>query len=196
MWLAQLLCAIIMLLFFVSIVQAGSGVQIKFASLDHIDGGYRLNVDSNITLNPTLKQALKKGVTLYFVTRFGLVKPRWYWFDEEVARGKIRAELSYYALTRQYRLRHGEQLQHFISLLEALRVLSRLRDYPVTINSELESDVDYVATLRVWLDLQRLPKPFQVETIGSKAWVLTSRRLEWRTKLPLSTQQLYEQGHL
>jgi hypothetical protein len=177
-------------------VQAESEIKIKFASLDKINNDYQLNVDYSIVLNPTLEKALKNGVPLYFATRFGLAKPRWYWVDEEVARSKIRVELSYYALTRRYRLSHGAWMQSFNTLPEALHVLSQLRDYPVVVKSRLESGVEYVATLRVWLDLQRLPKPFQVETIGSTAWYLTSRRLEWRTRLPLSTQPLYQQGDL
>lgn len=178
--------------------QSESGIRIHFVDLVVADEGYQLNVNSEIVLNTTLVQALEKGVTLYIVTKFSLVEPRWYWFDQEVARSKLRMGLSYNALTRQYRLspKYESWTKNFDTLEEALRVMSRIRRYPVAIISELKPGVDYTATLRMWLDLSRLPKPFQVETLGSKAWHLTSDRLEWRTNLPLSAQKLYQQGDL
>ena len=181
-----------------TVARAESGIRIKHVDLVAVGADYQLNVDSEIVLNATLEQALKKGVTLYIVTKFSLVDPRWYWFDKEVARSKLRMGLSYNALTRQYRLspKYGSWTKNFDTLKEAIQVLSRLRDYPITILSELKQEVNYIATLRMWLDLTRLPKPFQVETLGSKAWRLTSDRLEWRTNLPLSTQTLYQQGNL
>lgn len=204
MWLSNFLRAIgcilliVATLFTATGVRAESGIRIKFVELIGVDNGYQLNVDSEVVLNSTLKQALKKGVTLYITTKFSLVEPRWYWFDEEVARSKLRMGLSYNALTRQYRLspKYETWTKNFDTLDEALRVLSRMHGYPVTILSDLRQDINYIATLRIWLDLSRLPKPFQVETLGSKAWHLTSDRLEWRTNLPLSAQPLYQQGDL
>ena len=204
MWLSNLLRAIGCIwliaatLFTATELHAESGIRIKFVDLIVVDNGYQLNVDSEVVLNSTLEQALKKGVTLYITTKFSLVEPRWYWFDQEVARSKLRMGLSYNALTRQYRLspKYETWTKNFDTLNEALRVLSRMHGYPVTILSDLKKDIDYIATLRIWLDLSRLPKPFQVETLGSKAWHLTSDRLEWRTNLPLSAQPLYQQGDL
>lgn len=204
MWLSNLLRVIGIILLIVAslltttVVRAESVIRIKLVNLIMVDEGYQLNVDSEVVLNSTLEQALKKGVTLYITTKFSLVEPRWYWFDEEVARSKLRMGLSYNALTRQYRLspKYETWTKNFDTLKEALRVLSRMHGYPVTILSDLKQGVDYIATLRIWLDLTLLPKPFQVETLGSKAWHLTSDRLEWRTNLPLSVQQLYQQGDL
>ncbi|MDP1950493.1 MAG: DUF4390 domain-containing protein [Nitrosomonas sp.] len=176
--------------------RATGEIQITFVGLDVVEEGYQLNVDAKIVLSSILEQALEKGISLYFVTKFSVLNPRWYWFDEEVARSKLRMELSYYALTRKYRLSHGSWSQSFDTLDEALRVLSRLRGRPVFVKSELEQGVDYIARLRMWLDVSRLAKPFQMETLGSKAWNLTSDTLEWRTNVPLSTQKLYKKEEL
>ncbi len=167
------------------------GIQIKFVELDAVDEGYQFNADIEIVLNPTLEKALKKGIVLYFVTDFRVVSPRWYWFDRRIARSKQRDALSYYALTRQYRLRclycGGSllQKQSFSSLKEALRVLSRIRDRHIPESSKLQKDKEYIAELRVQLDLSRLPKPVQVESIGSKEWNLNSGWLQWIIKPPL-----------
>ena len=137
-------------------------------------------------LNPVLEKALKKGIVLYFVTDFRLVSSRWYWLDKKIARSKRRDALSYYALTRQYRLSSGSllQTQSFSTLKEALRVMSRVRNRPIFESSELKKDTEYIAKLRMRLDLSRLPKPFQVEALGSKEWNLSSGMLQWRITLP------------
>jgi len=164
-------------------------IQIKFAEVDAVDEGYQLNADFEITLSPTLERALKKGIVLYFVTDFRLVSPRWYWLDKTIARIKQRDALSYYALTRQYRLSPGSSLllqkQSFSTLNEALRVLSRVRNRPIFVSSELQQDIEYIAKLHMRLDLSRLPKPFQVEALGSKEWNLSSKMLRWSIKFPL-----------
>jgi len=170
---------------------AEGNVQIRSVSLAAANDGYQISVDSEIVLNATLEKALEKGIVLYFVTKFTLLDPRWYWFDKEVARTKPRIGLTYYALTRQYRLIYRSYSRNFFSLEEALQVLSQLQDHPITINSELKPDVEYKAILRVWLDLTRMPKPFQVEALSSSDWNLSSDRLEWQMKMPLSTQPFH-----
>jgi hypothetical protein len=159
-------------------------IRIKSVALDASDEGYQFNADVEITLNPMLERSLEKGIVLYFVSELNLLDPRWYWLDEKVARSKQREALSYYALTRQYRLSRGSLSQNFSTLKEALQVLGRLRNRPIVENSELNQDTEYIAELRVWLDLSRLPKPFQVEALSSKEWNLSSDTLEWSVKLP------------
>lgn len=164
-------------------------IRIKSAALDAADEGYQFNADFEIALNPMLERALEKGIVLYFVTEFNLLSPRWYWLDEKVARSKQREALSYYALTRQYRLSRGSLSQNFNTLKEALQVLGRLRNRPIVANSELTQDTEYIAELRVWLDLSRLPKPFQVEALSSREWNLSSDTLQWNVRLPAQKPQ-------
>lgn len=164
------------------------GIQIKSIVIDAIDGGYQYDADFEIALNPKLERALEKGIVLYFVTELNLMNSRWYWLDERVAHSRVREGLSYYALTRQYRLSRGTLSQNFGTLKEALQALSRVRDRPIIVNSELQHDTEYTVELRIRLDISALPKPFQVETLGSKEWDL-SGTLQWSTKLPLRKLQ-------
>ena len=69
-----------------------------------------------------------------------------------------------------------------------------MRNFSLTVKSELKPDVEYIASLRVWLDLTRMPKPFQVEALGSKKWDLSSDKLEWRMKLPTPEQPFQMKG--
>jgi hypothetical protein len=179
-----LIYTIVSLGFSVAGASANGGIQIHTFKLEVIDNDYFVSVDSEIELNPTLEQALKKGVVLYFVTKFTLVEPRWYWLDNEVARLKTRIGLRYSALTRQYQLSDPTFTKYFFTLKEALQMLQRLHKQQVTVLSDLSEASDYHATLRLWLDLTRMPKPFQVEALGSSAWNLSSERVQWRMKLP------------
>ena len=161
------------------------GIQIKSVVIETVDEGFQLNADFEIGLNPKLERALEKGIVLYFVTELNLMNSRWYWLDERVAQSRVREGVSYYALTRQYRLSRGTLSQNFGTLREALQALSRVRNRPIIINSELKPDTEYAVELRMWLDISALPKPFQVETLGSRGWDLSSGTLRWSTKLPL-----------
>lgn len=172
---------------------ADGEIQIRSVKLFAAADGYHLNVDSGIVLNETLERALEKGLVLYFVTKFVLMDSQWYWFDKEVARSKMRVALKYIALTRQYHLSHETFSLNFLTLKEALQALGQF-SYPLDIKSELSGEADYLAVLRVWLDLTRLPKPFQVETLGSEAWSLSSDSIEWRMRLPRPDQPLFIKG--
>ncbi|WP_292966773.1 DUF4390 domain-containing protein [Nitrosomonas sp.] len=145
---------------------------------------FQIDVEADIALSETMKQALKKGVDLYFVTRLLVVKPRWYWLNEEIARSKARIGLSYQALTRQYRLVQGGQSQNFPTLKAALQALGHQPGLQIRENEPLLPDTTYTAILQVWLDISRLPKPFQLEWLDTEDWTLSSEKKIWQLKFP------------
>src|SRR5687768_5580909 len=116
---------------------AEASIEIKSVRIKPADGAYEFDADFRITLNHKLEHALKKGIVLYFVSELSLVNSRWYWFDERVGYSRVRKGLSYYALTRQYRLTRGALSQSFGSLNDALQALSRARDRPINTSEEL-----------------------------------------------------------
>lgn len=188
-FLARLLPIAAAMLLLVLIGQASSAhaearIEIKSVRIKPVEGAYEFDADFQITLNHKLEHALEKGIVLYFVTELGLVNSRWYWFDERVGYSRVREGLSYYALTRQYRLTRGALSQSFGSLNDALQALSRVRDRPINASEELVPDAEYTVELRMRLDIAALPKPFQVETLGSREWDLGSGTLRWDTRLP------------
>ena len=80
------------------------------------DERYVVNANCSIALNSALEDVLQKGVPLYFLAEFELVKPRWYWAYRQMASwfdSSVRQEyrLSYNALTRKYRLARGQLQQ-------------------------------------------------------------------------------------
>ncbi|WP_235001280.1 DUF4390 domain-containing protein [Nitrosovibrio sp. Nv4] len=164
---------------------AEGSIQITSVKLETAEEGYQFDADFEIALNHKLEYVLEKGIVLYFVTELNLMNSRWYWLDERVGHSRVREGLSYFALTRQYRLSRGTLSQNFATLKEALQALSRVRNRPISVSSELKQDTEYTVELRMRLDISALPKPFQVETLGgSKEWDLSSGILRWSTILP------------
>jgi hypothetical protein len=109
-----------------------------------------------------------------------VVRPRRYWFDATEVAGAKQWKISYNALTQQYRLAIGSFYQNFQTLDEARRLLSRQRVVIVGNNDKnaLKKNTAYKVSVRMRLDVQQLPKPFQVNAMGSRDWNLSS---DWFT---------------
>jgi hypothetical protein len=183
---AMLLAAAVLL---PSPAHAEGSIRVNSVTLEAVDDGYQFDADFEVTLNSKLEYALEKGIVLYFVTELNLVNSRWYWLDERIAQSRVREGLSYYALTRQYRLSRGALSQNFGTLKEALQALGRVRNRPIIATLDLKRDMEYTVELRMRLDIAALPKPFQVETLSSKDWDLSTGILQWTTRLPLPKLQ-------
>jgi hypothetical protein len=154
-------------------------IEVKSAQISLGEEGYVLDAEFAIDLGPRLEELVSHGVALYFVTELDLSRPRKYWIDDHIAGRTQTWRLSYHALTRQYRLAAGALHQSFATLDEALRVLSRLRNWPVADKGLIAPGETYSAALRMKLDLTQLPKPFQVTAIGSKDFKLTAEIRRW-----------------
>lgn len=163
---------------------AAAEMEIRSASLVPGEDSYVLNADFGVELSTRLEDVVSHGVPLYIVAEFDLTRARWYWFDEQLASKTLIFRLSYHALTRQYRLSTGALHQSFATLDDALRILSRVRDWPVAEKTALQPGENYQAALRVHVDLTQLPKPLQVTAIGSKEWNLGSEWLRWTYTVP------------
>jgi hypothetical protein len=149
------------------------------AQLVASDDGFSLSANFSIALNPRLEEAVNKGVVLYFAVDFELTRSRWYWFDQKVVRRSRLFQLSYHALTRQYRLSSGALHQSFASLDDALRVLSRVRYWQVIEKGDIDTDSSYQASVRMRLDPSQMPKTFQVSALSNRVWNQSSGWLQW-----------------
>ncbi len=145
-----------------------------------------LNATFEFELPQALEEAVQKGIALYFNTEFELFRKRWYWFDRRVAASTLTYRLSYSPLTRQYRLGRGGLSQSFESLEEALSLLKSVRNWRVADKSALNPREEYDAQVRMRLDVNQLPKPFQVNAITSREWTLAS---DWR-EVPVTADLL------
>ena len=156
-------------------------IPARSAELRLEEDWYVLDAEFDLVLNPTLEEAIGRGVPLYFVVEFELQRPRWYWLDDTVVQSAISYRLSYNALTRQYRLSSGTSAfyQTFPSLEEAQRMISRVKGRKVVEKSMLFKGWRYDAGARLRLDTAQLPKPFQISALTSRDWNLQSDWIRW-----------------
>jgi Domain of unknown function (DUF4390) len=161
------------------------GIVIKSAELLPQDNALILNITFDVSLGHVLEDALTRGVPLNFVTEFELQYPRWYFlnlWNRDVAAHRSQQKLSYNLLSRQYRLSAGGLHQTFDTLDEVLAVLGRTRNRPVAPREAAPAGEVYIAGVRMWLDTSQLPKPLQINALGSRDWNLSSDWYRWTFK--------------
>ena len=162
------------------IFAANEGIQIKTAELKQVEEMYYLNAQMNVNLGPTLEEAVKKGVSLYFITEFEFKRNRWYWLNEELAHITRVTRLSYNALLRQYLVSGVNVHARSVDKLEdALVILGEINAWPVVARNQLDKRESYQATLSMRLDTSQLPKPLQINAIATGRWELESTPMVW-----------------
>jgi hypothetical protein len=168
-----------------STLASADSIFVQSVDLTPRVGEYYLSASFNIGLTPTVKEALNRGVPLYFLVEFEVIYPRWYtlyFWNKRIVDMQQIYRLSYNALTRQYGLSYGVLNQTFDTLESALSVLGGINDQPVFDESVLDDDLVYEAQLRMLLDTSRLPKPFQIDALGSNSWDVSSSWFRWTIK--------------
>jgi len=179
-------------------------IEIQTASLHESAAGWQLVAMADIQLSPEMRQGLNSGVPLQFIVDFRIRRDRAYWLDETVLEYQHRHTLTYYELTRHYRLQSlttGES-GNYRSLLAALERLGRLQGIVVqkpggfegggsdNVGSErIEFDNDGLdedwfdnnkqlyGQLSVRLDDKALPLPLR--SLLSSTWKLASGDFTW-----------------
>ena len=133
-----------------------------------------LQGDALIELHPRLEDAINRGLPLYFVLEAEATRGRWYWFDEKAAQVSQTYRISFNALTRQYRVTVGGLQLRFSTLSEAFGFMTRIRNLKLAEYNQLQPGRSYTVSVRLRLDINQLPKPFQVNALTEREWNLTS----------------------
>jgi hypothetical protein len=157
-----------------------SAIEPARSQLHPVENGYVLSAEFNIDLDSQLEEALTHGVTLAFVLEFNIERNRWYWLNERIVDRVIHYQLSYNALTQQYRLSIGGLYSSYPTLAEALRALGHIDGLVVAGLAAFRPDNTYVAQLQLYLDKSQLPKPFQLDALASKTWQVEAKVLRWQ----------------
>jgi hypothetical protein len=199
-FLSALLCAAMIVWLFTATVYA-EGISVNKVEIRSSEKGYQLSASYDINLNFVVKQALSRGIPIYFVSEFSLTHARWgwldsaqkallglfsgewtttrwSWLDKEIYSGEQTVKLSYSTLTGRYRISRGALFQNFASLEDALNILERQSS--AVISAELMNmDGNYMAAARLRLDIALLPKPLQVNALTDNNWTLDSDWYRW-----------------
>lgn len=198
-WLCRTICLVC--LWLCSGLAAAEGIVLNKAEARLTEEGYQLSADYDIHLSQSVETALKRGVTLYFVSELTINRSRWYWFDTDVVLDEQIAKLSYNALTQQYRITRGSLFQSFHELNEALHVLGHHTSEPVPL-SELDKQGGGFFTrlmkrgsdccsaqAQMRLDVTQLPKPLQVNALTNEDWNLESKPYRWEVVPPAAGEK-------
>ena len=173
------LCALAFVAALGSATARADAIVVRSAELRAGEDSWDLNAEFELAINATLDEALQKGIPLYFLLEFEVLRPRWYWLDEKVLAQTTQYRISYNALTRNYRVSSGLLAQTLNSGDEVERLLSRVTSRPMARRDELAKGVRYEAAVRLRLDVNQLPKPFQVNALASREWTLASDWHRW-----------------
>jgi hypothetical protein len=146
-----------------------------------------LDADVDLAIPPQLEQAAARGVPLFFTSEVEVIRPRWYWMDEELLASRITWRISQNVLTRQWRASAGSLALPFDSLQDALSVVRHMRRWPIAQRDELPVGL-FKGRLRVRLDVSQLPKTFQANALNGTDWGWSTRWYEFGISVPAETK--------
>ena len=146
--------------------------------------GYVLDADIDIALNPTLEDALARGINLHFLLELELSRPRNWWLDEGIADARRKLRIYYHLLLRRYVVENGYTTQTAATLDEALALLGRVEDWQVLERGALRTGKRYEGRLRLRLDTSQLPKPLSIGAVTSDRWELATPWHDWAFDAP------------
>ncbi len=152
-------------------------IEVNRAQLEYAEGGWNLSADFDFDLPSNLEDAVNKGIALYFLVEFELIRPRWYWFDEQAVSATRVVRLSYHPLTRQYRVSTGGLQVPFSRLKDAVDFMQHVRGWRVFEQRAVKAGETVQAEVRMRLDVTQLPKPFQINAVNTRDWNLAS---DWK----------------
>jgi hypothetical protein len=137
------------------------GVELATLHTSRAEGALNLEFVARVNLPRAVEDALQRGVPLYFVAEAQLLRNRWYWRDERVARVARSWRVAYQPLTSTWRVGLGGLNQTYASLTEALTTASRSAGWKLAELSQLDPDKNYYLEFSYRLDISQLPGPMQ-----------------------------------
>ena len=153
------------------------GVELATLQVNRAEGTLNLEFVARVSLPKAVEDALQRGVPLYFVAEARLLRNRWYWRDERVARIARSWRVAYQPLTNTWRVGLGGLHQTHPTLLEALTTASRSAGWKLADLAALDSDRRYYVEFSYRLDTSQLPGPMQFGLGGQGDWSVGADRV-------------------
>lgn len=154
-------------------------IAVQSAQLKQTGDNWVVNAEVKVQLNDTQEEALRKGVTLHFVTDFELERVRSWWLNESLAEVNRIGRLNYSPLTRRFQVETVEGFKAYDTLADALAGLGRIENWIVAPKKMLKAGQRYLAAIRMRLDLGLLSKPLQINALATGTWDVEGDWHEW-----------------
>lgn len=161
-------------------------INITHAALEFDNDRVLINANAVIELNSTIERGLKSGVPLEFIVDVRIIRPERWWFDQTLVASQRRYSLTYYELTRHYRVSVIDEdiTVNFRSLLTALEYLGDIEGIQIpgsgdSADQSWLSVPDAQGAISVYLDTASLPLPLRPQLLVSDRWRLRSEEYRW-----------------
>ena len=133
-------------------------LEVRSAYVNIDNGVFLLHARIEYPVNPTIRDALRDGVTLIFDVDTRIDRERRLWFNANIVDLTLRRELTYHAVSDRYvvrEVRSGQQ-DSFATLEEALTFLGHIDGWPILVEPQLNGG-NYLISVRAGVRRGRLP---------------------------------------
>ena len=161
----------------------GRGIEVTSATLNMTEEQQLLlRANAHVDLPAIVQAGLDNGVPLTFILRLRVTEPRSYWLDKTVLDIQRQYILTYYELTRHYRVSALELgiSRNYRSLSSALDGLGQLE--PITVGlvpAALNQAQDTRLNASVEFRLSKSALPLPLRPIMRSNWTLVSEAYQW-----------------
>ncbi len=138
--------------------------------------GIAIDYSVKVTLPKPVVEVLQRGVPVYFNVQGTVVRPRWYWRDERIARVTRVWRVAYQPLTSNWRVGQGALTQTVNTLDEAIAAIATANNWLLAEPQRIVEDERYVVQFAWQLDTTQLPPAMQVAIGGGAS-------SDWQVKL-------------
>jgi hypothetical protein len=171
------LLALLVLLAMGSRPSAAQGVELTTLNLVRSEAALEIEFAARVKLPRTVEDAMQRGVPVWFTAEAQLMRKRWYWRDDRVARVSRQWRIAYQPLTGTWRVALGGLNQTSATLSEALLVASRSSGWKLADAGQIDPDSRYYVEFSYKLDTSQLPAPMSFGLgAGGADWVLGVQR--------------------
>jgi hypothetical protein len=141
---------------------------------------FYINAKLDMKFTPAVIEALTNGVPLTIAIELK-VKQINIWFDQLVKESILKFELRYHALTDIYSIKNiaSKQEYHFNSREEAMELLGNISHAHLISRQKLKQFKHHQVSLRVFLDIWKLPEVLRPVASLSDEWKLRSEWFNW-----------------
>ena len=159
--------------------------EISLLKLEREADSVLLTATVKFELPSVVQDALLKGVPLFFVAEADILQDRWYWSHKKVVSVERHMRLAFQPLTRRWRVNVASGLitnaglgmalnQNFDNLHDALAAVQRISRWGIAEASDVNFDQRHFVDFRFRLDVQQLPRPLQIGTLGQTDWAISA----------------------
>ena len=176
----DLICIIILIIFTNRLIHAES-VNINSTST-YIDNDiFYLDSSSEFYLSKEAYKALRQGISFEIHTDFQLlIKRKWFW-NKIIFEKKIIHKLEHKPLTENFLITNMNTgiVNYYKNLNTAINAISKISKMKLFKRSKLQKNTNYLARIRLHLDIDSLPSPLRPRAYFSSDWNISSQWYKW-----------------